>query len=566
MGSESYWIRQQRRLGRRRLLAGAAGAAGLLSAGMVACTRRSSSGTAGSSTAQETPKPGGTYNTYSTDNIILDPHLTSTGNTAESAGLSRLFRFKSGTDPAIAYNHDAEPDLALSAESPDAITWTAKLRTDAKFHNIPPVNGHAVEAEDIKSTFVRAATKVDNPNRGALGMIDPTQIQTPDAHTVVFKLNYPYAPFLKTLTSPYYSSILPREASAGGYDPTQKMIGSGPFVFDSLTRDVAWVFKKNPEWFVKDQPYIDTLRGAIIPADTQRLAQYLAGNLDEVQPSQNDVPTVQRGRPGSRMIVAPATNSEPIWLQLGDPTGVFQDVRARRALGMAIDRDSLGRSVYGGQYDAFLYVPPSFGKWSLKIEELDPNIAQYYKYNPAQAKQLLQAAGLTNLEIKYAYVSGGFGNSASYKSAAQAINAMLNAVGIKTQIVIQDYTKDYIAGGKGNRAGYFAKDMVLYTGAPMYTDPDELIYIDFHSKSPMNQQHLNDPKLDAMIDKSRTLVKEDERLAATKDIQKYMAEQMYVVSTCGGRSVTFVQPEVHNYCPTVRGGELTESDAKLWIG
>src|SRR5581483_1757334 len=100
-----------------------------------------------------------------------------------------------------------------------------KLRPDAKFHNVAPVNGHAVEAEDMKATFTRALNPAtNNPNRGALDFINAAQITTPDKQTVVFKLNYPYAPFRSTLASPAYSLLFPREVLSGGYDPSKTVI------------------------------------------------------------------------------------------------------------------------------------------------------------------------------------------------------------------------------------------------------------------------------------------------------------------------------------------------------
>src|SRR5437762_587526 len=77
------------------------------------------------------------------------------------------------------------PGLAVSAESPDAITWTLKLRTDVKWQNVAPVNGHPFEAEDVKASWTRALTIKGNPFAGAIDMLDPTQITTPAKDTVI---------------------------------------------------------------------------------------------------------------------------------------------------------------------------------------------------------------------------------------------------------------------------------------------------------------------------------------------------------------------------------------------
>ena len=209
MPEETYWSdRVMPRVSRRRFLgASVVSAAGLAGVAGLACGRSKKTGQAATSRSQtsgqqanEPPRPGGVLNDYWPLSYSIDPHkLSGGGQQFAGAAMSRVFRFKTSTDPLTITDHTLEQDLGVSAESPDAITWTVKLRPDAKFHNIAPVNGHAVEAEDIKATFARALDPAtSNPNRGSLSMIDPTQIQTPDKQTVVFKLNYPYAPFRKT--------------------------------------------------------------------------------------------------------------------------------------------------------------------------------------------------------------------------------------------------------------------------------------------------------------------------------------------------------------------------------
>ena len=133
----------------------------------------------GTQTAQDAPKPGGTFSGYLGSNFPLDPQkLSGSAHVVTGGVYSRLLRFKSGLDPNLITNHDVENDLAISLESPDALTWTVKLRPDAKFHDVAPVNGHQVEAEDIKATYLRALDPAtNNPNRGTIDMIDPIRFR-----------------------------------------------------------------------------------------------------------------------------------------------------------------------------------------------------------------------------------------------------------------------------------------------------------------------------------------------------------------------------------------------------
>jgi peptide/nickel transport system substrate-binding protein len=561
------------RFGRRRLLASGAGISGSVLIGLsaAACAGRSTattgSGQASTASAGQQPQPGGTLNIYAATNQVLDGQKTSSGPGPVVGGAqSRVFRIKTTADPKVYEDHDIESDLGLSAESPDAMTWTIKLRPGAKFHDIPPVSGHAVEADDIKATFARAIDPATaNPNRGSLAMIDPAQIETPDAQTVVFKLLYPYAPFRKALASTSYAWIFPREVLNGGYDPAKTVIGSGPFIVDSVQPDVASTVKRNPGWFESGRPYLDGIRVAIVPDGQQQLAQFSAANLDVLLvDNSNDLQTASQRNPKAAVIKAVDGRAFPIYGQLGDPTSPFQDIRVRQAISMAIDREALGKAIFNGQTVYKLFVPGYLGKWALGPEDLPQSSQQYFQHNPAEAKKLLAGAGQSNLQLRFAYVSNGTFTTPAYVQQAQTIASMMNDAGIKTNLVTQDYNKEFIGGGKGSRQGNFDKDVVGFFAEAVYTEADDYLYIYFHSKSTSNGEKLKDPILDAMIDKERTIVDEDARLRAIQDIEKYIADKMYVIPTVGSYEWYLTQPRVQQFRYS-KAANFTESYANVWL-
>lgn len=570
MSDKSFYGRLVGKLNRRRALgvvATGAGSIAVISACGRGGSKPSAGGTAPGQAQADKPRLGGTYNSYSQYNALLDPQKVSTGGTQTLASgvMSRLFRYKTSTDPKLINDHDIESDLGLSAESPDAVTWTVKLRPKIHFQNVPPVNGHAVEAQDIKETFIRFVTLPPNPNRGALGMIDPNQIDVPAADTLVFRLKYPYAPFQKLLASGAYGWIFPREAIDGGYDPAKQMIGSGPFIMENFTPDVAYVFKKSPDWFEPGRPYVDSVRYAIIQDATQRLAQFTAGNLDDLSIQIPDVDAVKQANPKAAFVPQAPSNSNSIYLQLGDPASPFQDIRVRRALSMVVDRDTLSKVSFNGQGKVMVFVPLTLGKWSISPDDLDPSTAQYFKYNPAEAKKLLDAAGASNLALRFAYIANAPFSNPAYRSLYETIGHMLGDAGIKVTLIDHDYNKDFVDAGHGSRQGYFDKEVVVFGGIAQYTEADEYIFSYFHSKSASNGERLNDSKLDSMIDKARTIVNETDRLKAYQDIQKYIAQQMYVVPTCGGGSYVVTQPWVANYNLSVQTDVFAETYSKVWL-
>jgi ABC-type transport system substrate-binding protein len=104
----------------------------------------------------------------------------------------------------------------------------------------------------------------------------------------------------------------------------------------------------------------------------------------------------------------------------------------------------------------------------------------------------------------------------------------------------------------------------LIAQAP-YTEADEFIFNFFDSKSTNGNEKLNDPALDSMIDRERTAMNDEDRLKACMDIQRYLGEKMYGVSTVGTYNWAFVSPRVQNYQWTSSGGRPTETYSKLWL-
>jgi len=547
---------------RRQLLG--AGSSGLASAGLAACGRT----TKGAPPGPSAPGQAGTLNVYYNYNAPLDPQQTSGAVHEFTSGVySRVFRFKTAPDPQVSLDHVLENDLGLKAETPDGVTWTITLRADARFTNIPPVNGHAVEAEDVKATFTRAVDPaIPNPNRGQLDMIDPAQIQAPNATTVVFKLKYPYSPFNRTLASPNYSLVLPRESLGGGYDLQKVAIGSGPFTLESAVPDVAYTYKKNPGYYEKTIPNVDTMRIAIIPETSQQLAQFTAGNLDELTlDSPFTLDQARKSNPQATLVRFPYGTTWSVYMQQADPTSLFRDVRVRRALNMAIDRDTLGKAIYNDEAATCWLIPSYMGKWSIQTKDLPPEIRQYYTYNPSEAKKLLDAAGASGMPFKLVYQNRE--GTPAFVKQIESVSNMLNAVGIKTNVVVVDYTKEWIAGGKGYNAGYYPKDTLLYSGISSFTEADEFLYLTLHSKSTQSHMTVKDPAIDAMIDKERATLDDGERLKSVLSTLTYAANQAYYVPTVGdGVTDTFIQPRVHGYQPAnSASGKVTEMYAKLWL-
>ncbi|HEX4643660.1 MAG TPA: ABC transporter substrate-binding protein, partial [Candidatus Acidoferrales bacterium] len=130
-------------------------------------------------------------------------------------------------------------DLAEKWETPDPLTYVFHLRGGLKFHD-----GRALTSADVKYTFDSILDRtVTSPKRGALALI--RSIDAPDASTVVFHLQEPYAGFLWEIARPAIG-IVP---AGSGADFGSRLIGSGPFRFVSEEQDDTVLLERNDQYF-----------------------------------------------------------------------------------------------------------------------------------------------------------------------------------------------------------------------------------------------------------------------------------------------------------------------------
>ena len=573
MPQGSYWTGfGRRKLTRRRLLGTAAGGV-LSSALLAACSSRAgqtspSQGNAGSTTSSgATPKTGGTFSSYIAQSPpTLDAQKTKSipGRSASGEAMSRIFRHKTGADPKVAFSMQTESDLGVSAESPDAVTWTVKLRPNVKFHDIAPVNGHLVEAEDVVATYKRGLTVTASAAKSYLGMVDENQIEAPAKDTVVFKLKFPYAPFKQALSNAVGGYIYPREALAGTYDPAKQVIGSGPFILDSYTPDVALIYKKNPNWFQSGQPYIDGDRVAIIHDAAQQLAQFTAGNLDELFVTQNSLDAAKQSSPKATVIAAPNGNPYQIFSHLDRPDAPFQDVRIRQAISLALDRDAISKAMFGGVSHDNGVLSSAKAGWSLPPDQLGEG-SQYFKYNPDLAKKLVSESGLGDKLTKLVW-PGHFPNP-DVDRIAGIINPMLNAVGIKTQLAPVDYATQWVPVTKGVLYGHYDNDtLVLIQWFSGTNTAEEELFDALTPNGSSNHPKVSDPAVTAMVNKLLSTLDEQERMKISNDIQRYVANKLYYILMPSGDNYTLVQPRVRDYAYCLGADTAgTECYAKLWI-
>ncbi len=489
------------------------------------------------------PKPGGMLILSMSDPTTHDPQRDVAGWTFWGYVGSRLVTFPYGSGVSF-YDLTPTPDLAESWEmSPDGLTYTFHLRRGVKWQDKPPVNGRELVAADVKFSFDRLFRVAKYLYGYQLGNVKC--IEALDEYTIRFTLRELYPPFIGHICN-YWAVILPPECEEkieGGFSKVEATIGTGPFMLESYHPNSRVVFKRNPTYFKSPLPYLDGITGLVIADSATALAALRAGNLDIGGTDCLTLPSVIRTNP--ELVVHQTGGSLSGWaIALGSDRPPFNDVKARQAVALAINRQEWANTIYCGMADLDNGpLPAGLKAWKVPTDQLGEG-AKYFTCDPMEGKRLLAEAGYPNgFETTYT-IPSGLGTAVSDTQAL--IVGWLAGVGIKVTIKPMEYGAWLSTVASG--AKY---EGMAYSGQWMILDPDLILWGFYYPGQATNISRTNDPKLTAMLEKQRRLLDFNERKKVIDEIQCYLSVQMYRIPAVHGHSITLVQPYVRNYAPRV---------------
>jgi peptide/nickel transport system substrate-binding protein len=504
------------------------------------------------------PKRGGILRVRGYDPVHFDPHQTISFKTHTTLSFvySKLVRHKVGPEvqPGI---FTVEPDLAERWEALDDTTYVFHLRRGVKWHNKPPVNGRELVAEDIKFTYDRFLTDPGNANRYMLDRVE--RVEVVDRYTVKFVLKEPFVWLVNALAYPWSMWIIAPEVvqQFGDLKKPETAIGTGPFLLEHYEPNVKTVFKRNPEYFRRDQPYIDGVEWLVLEDESTGLVMYRTGQIDcgpwhwwSVR--QQDLETLKKSHPNLMYQDFLSNVTSAIFMRTDMPP--FNDVRVRRAISHAIDRQGLIDAVWvrGAPTPA---VARGLVEWSLPIDQLGVG-AKYYQYDPREARRLLAEAGYPAGFKTQITVTPGFGRDLI--DDAQLVQQYLKDVGIETEMKIQEYGAYVATTAQGKFEG-------LVRGPyGIAWEPDSPLYRSHASDSSWNTGHVNDATITAMLKEQRRTKDLEARKKLIFDIQRYAAEQQYYVYLHSTMITASWQPYVKNFAPNL-SFDYGSRVAVLWL-
>jgi len=396
------------------------------------------------------------------------------------------------------------PGLAERWEQPDERTYVFHLRRGVRFHH-----GRELTAEDIRYTFESLAT-VGSAHAAVLEEIQ--EIRVRDPYRVAFHLKRRFAPILYHLTV----GIVPAElAGRDGFG--QQPVGTGPFRFKRWVQNDRVEVEAFPEHF-GGAPRVERLSLRIIPDATIRFLELKKGTIDLLPGSlPPEVMRLVESLPGMEVATIPSSNYTYLGFNLVDP--ILSDLRVRRAIAHAIDRQMMIRYLLGGQATvATGLLSPQHWAYESHVET--------FPFDPEKARRLLDAAGYPLRDgVRFRLTFKGTTNEL-VRTIAEAIQYQLSQVGIALEIRSYEWGTFYA----DIRSGNFQLYVLTWVGI---TDPDYYHYI-FHSDSRppqgANRGGYRNPEVDRLLLAGRQASDLTARKAAYGRIQKILAKEIPYVS------------------------------------
>jgi len=445
-----------------------------------------------------------------------------------------------------------QPCLAESWEvSDDGLVFTFHLRKGVKFHD-----GTDFDATAVEFSFQRQYDE-DNPyhDYGEWAywgwMFDYVErVEAVDPFTVKIYLREPNASFLTSLAMFTVCIVSPYSAALHGADSFKHPVGTGPFKFVEWIKDDHITLERFEDYW-REPAILDGVIFRVIPDPSARLIALEKGEIDGMEyPNPEQIQRII-DNPDLKLMSQPGMNVGYLAMNMGEDTPGFEepfgDVRVRRAISHAINKDEIVKYLYQGTaIPAKNPIPPIMFGYNDAIQD--------YEFDQAKARQLLAEAGYPNgfkttlwaMPVSRPYMFDP-------RKIAEAIQSYLADVGIDADI----YSEDWGTYLQDTEAGKHPMCLLGWTGDN--GDPDNFIYVLLDKDAAVvgsagNVAFYRSDELHEINIKARQIYDFDERVRLYKKAQEIIHEDAPWVPIAHSKQLIGFKNEVKGYVlhPTSR--------------
>ncbi|NTF46277.1 ABC transporter substrate-binding protein [Rhizobium rhizogenes] len=401
-----------------------------------------------------------------------------------------------------------QPELAEGwTVSPDAKEVTFKLRADAHF-----TDGSPVKASDVVYSFERLLKINQGPANLFADVLKPGSVTAVDAHTVKFTLSKAFAPFLSTVPAVFILNADVVQKNAGSDDGQTYLAtnaaGAGPYTLKAWDRGASMTIERDPKYYKGfGEGPIDEVRWII--TNDEATVRSLAASGELTMSSQYQSPDTYKAlKEMGRFNIVSSDTTIGFYLKLNTKVPPTDDIHIRKALAYATDYDTVRNVIVpGGQLNGPL--PPGFADFyanDLQAPKFDMDAA---KAEIAQSKYAGQ-----DIPITLGYVAG----TKFEEEISLLMQSNLEQLGFKVTQQADPWNRITEISNKVDTTPAVSQ---IFFG-PTYPSPDSMFFTQYHSKAAgtwASAEWLQDPAIDALIDKARETADAKQQADIYKELQ-----------------------------------------------
>jgi peptide/nickel transport system substrate-binding protein len=394
------------------------------------------------------------------------------------------------------------------------------------------------------------------------------KMETPDKYTVIIHMAEWCLDWDYRIGWGYYDAIQApeQEKAPGGANKWENATGTGPFMITEYKDGHSQTYTKNPNYWNSETiggkkyklPFVEKIYMPIIKDEQTQVSSFRSGKLDLLVVNWKYVDELKKSLPQLIWRKYPGTGNFSLALRMDRKP--FNDIRVRRALNLAVNKQEIIDSFYKGNAELHTYpFPISFGEVYTPVNNLPASARELYTYNPEKAKKLLAEAGYPK---GFTFKAQIYNTSQTLLDLAAMLVAYFAKVGVKLELDVMDYGQYLnMMLKKTHSEGYF-----LNTGQ---TNPIMGIKKNFMTGQQWNPHMMADPYLDktwtdAIEDPKPT---EKQVNATLKKLAVYAIEQAPAVILPTAISYIAWWPWVKNYYGETNVGaqNFGPISARIWI-
>ena len=472
-------------------------------------------------------------------------------------------------------------NLAESWSQPDDTTFIWNIRQGVNWDNKAPVNGREFDADDVVWNYHRYFGLGDftevgpSPqSRGISQGVEIESVRATDKWTVEIK--HKPGPgvlghMLHNMFFVYAREVVEKYGDAADW---RNVVGTGPYRLTEHVEGSSATWEKNPNYWGYDEnfpqnrlPYIDTLRSLVIPERSARLAAMRTGKIDMLSntgdafiTSIDDLESLQKTNPEIEVWPRYSWITGPSIFNQSLP--LMQDVNVRKALQMSVDRETISATFFKGWGDPAPYglVHQGSKGWAWPYEDWPEEVKAGYRYDPAGAEALLDAAG---------YPRGADGYRFTVKLAhydrydptyAEIVMGYFDAIGVKGEL---DILTDAEAGPL-NAAD--THEFALMTNAYGTLAPS--LYVHRITRfGGVDYAKAKDPRMDGLVADMQTPTTLEEWQSYYRQADEITIREHWGLIKSNAPKFSLSQPWVEGYFGEfgMGWGERNTFMARLWI-